>query len=224
MEPAKHGSTAEQVRKAIREEIRNGVFEPGCRLTSDMLAERYHVSRTPVREALIRLEEEKLVSGTPNAGYELRQPSIAELCEIYELREALEGLAIERTVRNGTPPELIEELRRFCELRRTGSDESVLGASDLAFHTAICRHCGSAAIRAVIENSLLLSTVFAIAPKLFRGDRRRTNREHEEILAAVEAGDAKRARRLLENHIASARKRLETLTGKPADKTRRQES
>ena len=38
MEPAKHGSTAEQVRKAIREEIRNGVFEPGCRLTSDMLA------------------------------------------------------------------------------------------------------------------------------------------------------------------------------------------
>lgn len=224
MEPAKHGSTAEQVRKAIREEIRNGVFEPGCRLTSDMLAERYHVSRTPVREALIRLEEEKLVSGAPNVGYELRQPDIAELCEIYELREALEGLAIERTVRNGTPPELVEELRRFCELRRAGSDENELGASDLAFHSAICRHCGSATVRAVIENSLLLSTVFAVAPKLFRANRRKTNREHEEILAAVETGDAKRARRLLENHIASARKRLERLSGKPADKTRRRKS
>lgn len=214
MEPAKHGSTAEQVRSAIREEIRNGVFEPGCRLTSDMLAERYHVSRTPVREALIRLEEEKLVSGTPNAGYELRQPSIAELCEIYELREALEGLAIERTVRNGTPPELLEELRRFRELRQSGGNEAESGAGDLAFHSAICRHCGSAAIRAVIENSLLLATVFAVAPRLFRADRRKTDREHEEILAAVEAGDAKRARRLLESHIASARKRLENLIGK----------
>jgi len=224
MEPAKHGNTAEQVRKAIREEIRTGVFEPGCRLTSDMLAERYHVSRTPVREALIRLEEEKLVSGTPNAGYELRQPSIAELCEIYELREALEGMAIERAVRNGTPPELVEELRRFCELRRSSGKETELGAGDLAFHSAICRHCGSTTIRAVVENSLLLSTVFAIAPKLFRGDNSKTNREHEEILSAVEAGDAKRARRLLENHIASARKRLEKLIEKPAGKTHRQES
>jgi len=211
MESIKHGSTAEQVRKAIREEIRNGVFEPGCRLTNDMLAERYHVSRTPVREALIRLEEEKLVSGTPNAGYELRQPSIAELCDIYELREALEGLAIERTVRNGTPPELIEELRRFCELRQSSSNESELGAGDLAFHSAICRHCGSAAIRAIIENTLLLSTVFAVAPKLFHADRRKTNREHEEILTAIESGDAKRAHKLLAAHIASARKRLEKL-------------
>lgn len=223
MEAVKHGSTAEEVRKAIREDIRNGVFLPGCRLNSDMLAERYRVSRTPVREALIRLEEENLVAGTPNAGYEVRQPSIAELCEIYEVREALEGLAIERTVRNGAPPELIGELRRICELRRTSSDEAELGAGDLAFHSAICRHCGSAAVRAIIENTLLLSTVFAVAPRLFRGDRRKTNREHEEILAAVEAGDAKRARRLLADHIASARKRLEKLTGKPAGKTPRTE-
>lgn len=213
METGKHGSTAELVRKAIRDDIRNGVFAPGCRLTNEMLAERYQVSRTPVREALIRLEEEKLVAGTPNAGYELRQPSIAELCEIYELREALEGLAIERIVRNGPPPLLLEELRRFCELRRTSSDETELGAGDLAFHSAICRYCGSAAIRAIIENTLLLSTVFAVAPKLIRSDRRKTNREHEAILAAVESGNAKLARRLLANHIASARKRLKKLRG-----------
>lgn len=215
MKPAKHGSTAEQVRKAIREEIRDGIFEPGCKLTSEMLAERYHVSRTPVREALIRLEEEKLVCGTPNAGYELRQPSIRELCEIYELREALEGLAIERTIRNGAPPELLEELRSFCELRRTGGASVSPVAGDLAFHTAICRHCGSETLRAVIENSLLLATIFAVAPKLLRANRPKADREHEEILAAVEAGNAKRARKLLAGHIASARKRLERLLDTP---------
>ena len=110
MERSRHGSTAGQVRKAIRADIQTGVFPAGSRLTSEMLAERYRVSRTPVREALIRLEEDGLVCGTPNAGYELRQPTIAELCEIYELREALEGLAIERTIRTGVPPELLKEL------------------------------------------------------------------------------------------------------------------
>ena len=121
MERSRHGSTAGQVRKAIRADIQTGVFPAGSRLTSEMLAERYRVSRTPVREALIRLEEDGLVCGTPNAGYELRQPTIAELCEIYELREALEGLAIERTIRTGVPPELLKELRQACELRRNSS-------------------------------------------------------------------------------------------------------
>ncbi len=209
----KHGSTAEQVRNAIREDIRNGVFLPGTRLTSEMLGGRYQVSRTPVREALIRLEEEKLVSGTPNAGYELRQPSITELCEIYELREALEGVAIERIVRDGAPPELLDELRRFCVLRQNSRDEAELGAGDLAFHSAICRHCGSAALRGIVENTLLLSTVFAVAPRLIHSNRQKTNREHEAILAAMEAGNGKLARRLLAGHIAAARKRLEKLRG-----------
>ena len=205
MERSRHGSTAEQVRKAIRADIQTGVFPAGSRLTSEMLAERYRVSRTPVREALIRLEEDGLVCGTPNAGYELRQPTIAELCEIYELREALEGLAIERTIRTGVPPELLKELRR------NSSVNGELEAGDFAFHRAICRHCGSAALRGIIDNTLLLSTVFAVAPKLFRADRGRTDREHEAIVQAVADGDAKRARRLLTNHIAAARKRLEKL-------------
>ncbi|HBP07562.1 GntR family transcriptional regulator [Victivallaceae bacterium BBE-744-WT-12] len=211
MERSRHGSTAGQVRKAIRADIQTGVFPAGSRLTSEMLAERYRVSRTPVREALIRLEEDGLVCGTPNAGYELRQPTIAELCEIYELREALEGLAIERTIRTGVPPELLKELRQACELRRNSSVNGELEAGDFAFHRAICRHCGSAALRGIIDNTLLLSTVFAVAPKLFRADRGRTDREHEAIVQAVADGDAKRARRLLTNHIAAARKRLEKL-------------
>ena len=158
MERSRHGSTAGQVRKAIRADIQTGVFPAGSRLTSEMLAERYRVSRTPVREALIRLEEDGLVCGTPNAGYELRQPTIAELCEIYELREALEGLAIERTIRTGVPPELLKELRQACELRRNSSVNGELEAGDFAFHRAICRHCGSAALRGIIDNTLLLST------------------------------------------------------------------
>ena len=213
MANGRRGNTADFIREAIRTDIRNGNFQPGMKLTTEMLAERYRVSRTPVREALIRLEEDGLARGTANAGYEIRQLTIEELCEIYEIREALEGMAVERIVRNGVPAELLEELDRFCEIRRTSGEEAELEAGDLAFHQAICRHCGSNAVRTIIDNFLILSTVFAVAPRLFRSNRARTNREHEAILEAIRSGNAKLARKLLANHIAAARKRLEKLVG-----------
>ena len=211
MANSRRGTTTDTICKAIRTDIRKGVFPPGVKLTTAALATRYQVSRTPVREALIRLEQEKLLRGTANAGYEIPQLTIRELCEIYEVREALEGVAIERMIRNGPPPELIAELERFCELGRNGNSDTEQCAGDLAFHQAICRNCGSETLRDIVDNFLILTTIFATTPRLLAADRTRDFSEHEAILAAVRNGRAKVARTLLTNHIASARKRLEKL-------------
>ena len=211
MKEHSRGQTTDLVRLRILEDIRDGFLVPGAKLATEQLARRYQVSRTPVREALIRLEQDGLAESTPNAGCVLRALSLEEICDIYEIREALEGMAVERIVRHGVTPELVAELKETCRIRRReGADLRELEAGDLAFHQALCRHCGSAAISGVIDNCLILSTIFSMLP-LRAVSRRRLDgvtREHETIIAAMEAGNSRLARRLLVAHIAAARKRL----------------
>lgn len=213
------GNTAEIVRNRILDELQSGQFDFSDRLVTDSLAKRYNVSRTPVREALIRLEQEGIVAATANSGFELRQPTIPELCELYELRELLEGVAVEKVTRNGASPDFIARLRTLCEERRTSmpdSDEKA-GRADRDFHQLICDSCDSPLIQSLIRNYLALSKIFRAntsLPKRKIRVRRDADREHDRIVDAIEAGNAKLARKLMSNHIASARRDFERLLNK----------
>lgn len=206
------GNMAEYTRRLILEDIYNRVFVETKRLTTENLAKRYNVSRTPVREALIQLEREGLVESNANSGYQLRQISGEELCEIYEIRERLEPLAAAKLAEADPSAETIAHLRSLCADRRNAECFEELLVADRQFHQLLCDRCGAETLRNIIRNFLILSTPFSATPSQdFRYDRRHVSAvsdEHDRIVDAIEAGNSKLAERLLRDHIASARKQI----------------
>lgn len=206
------GNTVEAVCARIVQDLKNGNLRSGERLVAHTLADRYRVSRTPVREALLRLEKEGIVTGTANAGFEPRKPTLEELCELYELRELLEGYAVEKLTFQGVAPELLEQLRQLTAERRacheSGDDEQAAQA-DLAFHQLICDSCRSPLMQKILRNHLELSVIFKANPEfrqLLEDTPQDCDDEHEAILAALEGGKAKAAHKAMALHIANARK------------------
>jgi DNA-binding GntR family transcriptional regulator len=102
------GTTADAVYEDLRRRIVDGKLAPGQRLRSDALATMLKVSRTPVREALRKLEAEGLIGHSPRGGLIVQQLSEDDLTEIFYIREALEGLAARLAADNATPREIAE--------------------------------------------------------------------------------------------------------------------
>lgn len=209
---AVRGNTVEAVCDRIVQDLKNGSLRSGERLVAHTLADRYRVSRTPVREALLRLEKEGIVTGTANAGFEPRKPTLEELCELYELRELLEGYAVEKLTTQGVSAELLAELRQLTEKRRVShesGDHEEAARSDLAFHQLICDSCRSPLMQKVLRNHLELSVIFKVNPdfqQMLEKYPQTCDNEHEAILAALENGKPKAARRAMALHIENARK------------------
>src|SRR5262249_51574734 len=134
------GTTAEAVYRALRRGIVHGDLAPGERLRSDALAGEMQVSRTPVREALRKLEAEGLVT---HAGARLvvRAFSEQDLTEQFYIREALEGMAARLAAQNATPAEIAEihELLDDMEPVRRRGDVAALRRLTAEFHRLVCR-------------------------------------------------------------------------------------
>jgi len=134
------GTAVDAVYEALRRNILDGELPPGHRLRSDVLANELKVSRTPVREALRKLESEGLVDAS-RSGLVVRQSSEEDLVEIFYLREALEGMAARLAAENATRAE-IDELHALFE-----DMEAVAARGDIAlvrkltgeFHLLVCR-------------------------------------------------------------------------------------
>jgi DNA-binding GntR family transcriptional regulator len=134
------GTAVDAVYEVLRRSILDGELPPGHRLRSDVLANELKVSRTPVREALRKLETEGLVDAS-RSGLVVRQSSEEDLVEIFYLREALEGTAARLAAENATRAE-IDELHALFE-----DMEAVAARGDIAlvrkltgeFHLLVCR-------------------------------------------------------------------------------------
>ncbi len=134
------GTAVDAVYEVLRRSILDGELPPGHRLRSDVLANELKVSRTPVREALRKLETEGLVDAS-RSGLVVRQSSEEDLIEIFYLREALEGMAARLAAENATRAE-IDELHALFE-----DMEAVAARGDIAlvrkltgeFHLLVCR-------------------------------------------------------------------------------------
>ncbi len=120
------GTTAEAVYQVLRHGIVHGDLAPGERLRSDALANELRVSRTPVREALRKLEAEGLVAQS-GSGLVVRAFSEQDLTELFYVREALEGMAARLAAENATPSE-IAEIRELLDDMETVRQRGDLGA------------------------------------------------------------------------------------------------
>jgi DNA-binding GntR family transcriptional regulator len=193
--------------EVLRGAILAGELEPGGRIRQLALAERLGISRTPLREALARLEVEGLVRLLPAGGVEVARFDPQAAIELYDVREVLDGLAARRAAERGDAAALAglrrhQEAMRGC-LERTDAHDWF--THHVAFHEGIFLASGNARLVTLISivrqaaqrfHGLLLTTPNRLAIAFG---------EHEAILRAVEERDPERAERLARLHISNAK-------------------
>jgi DNA-binding GntR family transcriptional regulator len=206
----------EQVRDRLREDILAGRLDPGTELSEVALAREFGTSRGPLREALGRLAAEGLVTITPRRGAVVTQLSRQEFLDAYQVREALETLAIRLAVPLISDIE-VAHLRELCELMgRAARDDEVHVFFDTnnSFHEALVRGSRNDKLHEV--HRMLVGQMVPYLPRSLelRGSLQQSVAEHEAILAAIEARDPERAAELLAEHIEVPQRVLESEAGR----------
>ena len=187
----------------ILEAIDVGVFKPGDRLVESDLADRFGVSRTPIREALQRLETQSLLT---RDGRSLIVASLDhnQLAELYVVRAELEGLAARLAARHAAPEE-IRVLREMVEEDRALLlDPSALSRANRRFHKQV--HLASHNRYLVQQLDLVHRSMALLASTSLAAEGRGADAldEHSAIVAAIEAGDGDKADDALKTHISRA--------------------
>jgi DNA-binding GntR family transcriptional regulator len=205
--PLQRRRLVDEAAQRLREAILSGRLAAGARLRQTDLADRLGISRTPIREALVRLREEGLIELRPRGGVRVAPLDPAEAVELYVLREVLDGLAA-RLAAARRERAALARLERA--LGRMGAcvergDPTHWFRSHVAFHEEIIRaaanrHLGRLA--AVVHLSIR-----QFHPMLLKIPRRlaEADREHRQIFEAIAARDAEGAERAARAHIAAAR-------------------
>jgi GntR family transcriptional regulator, rspAB operon transcriptional repressor len=200
-----------KVYSSFKHDIIYGVFQPGEALSEQALASRYKSSRTPVREAAVRLQKDRLLRIVPNRGYFVAQITLQVLNDLYEFRTAVECAAAELAAAKGADPELLKELKTLSRVSCSPRDrKSCLRfiEADTAFHVGIARISrNQMLLQAVSEaRSQMERIMFAAIDINYYGEV--PGREHLEILSAIQDRDPSRARQLMHDHIMQSKDKV----------------
>lgn len=197
-------SLGDRVYQALKRDIITGVFQSGEPLSEKVLARRYRGSRTPVREAAVRLQQENLLQVVPNRGYFVKHITVNELIELYEYRAALEGACAELAAQRGAEEAPLQELDRLGEVHFQQNDRASYEGfilADTAFHIGLAQ---------LTRNHLLLQAVrdvrcqmerimYAAMDLQYYGES--PAHEHAGIIQAIRQREPARARQLMQEHI-----------------------
>ncbi len=221
-QPQDHVPASERVLERIGQSILTGELLPGTRLTETDLAQRFGVSRAPLREALLRLEERQLIERVPFSGMRVAPLGPRTIDELYEIREALEGLACRRAAAIITQ-EQIHELREFLSGRAVALRES--RGSDVRqlptiqdFHKMIARISGNRALERLLNGEIW--NYLRAQYRRFARTQERVEiglNEHMRIVDALEARDGDLVELLMRRHVAASRQGLVTARAKAED-------
>ncbi|PCI03913.1 MAG: GntR family transcriptional regulator [Hyphomicrobiales bacterium] len=203
----------------LREMVLDGTLPAGGRLSEISLAERIGISRTPIREALSRLEGEGLLERASGGGYLVRTFTFEDVHDAIELRGVLEGTSARLAAERGVEPSQLREIKLVVDAldpitSRAVADGDVSQYQELnfEFHQLLSSLSGSEIIRRELERAKLLP--FA-SPNAFLGDRtfRRSmasaQAQHRAIVEAIEMREGARAEALAREHARMARKNLD---------------
>ena len=209
MKAYKSTSLADQVFDKLENDIIQGVYPRGELLTELKLVEQLGVSRTPIREALRRLEQERLIEDT-GKGSRVLGITLEDLEDIMNIRERIEGLVAYYAAKNITP-EGLKELRHIVDLQEfyfSKHDKEHLRQVDDQFHDLIC---------ALSQRSVISDTLIPLMRKTRRYRRvaidnwertTRTMNEHKQIYEAIASGNAELAQELATAHITHAKEHM----------------
>jgi DNA-binding GntR family transcriptional regulator len=198
--------TRERVLDKLREAILSGRFQPGQRLVERELVEQLGVSRTPIREALRKLELEGLVTTVPYKGPMVTLPTLEDARQLYEVRAALEGQAASLLATRAQPEDvacLQQCVRTAEEAVRAGDVRAVLAANN-AFHDELAARCGNALLESLIANLRNRIILLRVESLSLPGRPPQSVAEHRQIVERIRARDPEGARQCMEMHILRA--------------------
>lgn len=197
----------------MREAIINGDFKPGQRLMEVQLADQMGVSRTPVREAIRKLELEGLVVMVPRKGAYVAGLSSEDVKEVLEIRAVLEGLAASLAAKQATKSE-VEDLKGIVEqFKQAAKDQDVvkLIQFDSDFHDVMYRASKNKKLIQLLSSLREQVQRFRVAYFTKIKNTEILIAEHNELLQAVEAGDTIKARKVAETHIATTERLITSI-------------
>ncbi len=189
--------------KTLREAIITGELKPGERLMEIKLANELGVSRTPVREAIRKLELEGLVIMTARKGAEVAPINEKDLMEVLEIRKTLEGLACELAAENATKAKINQFKEINEKILQAINEENIeeITKNDVEFHEAIY---------AITNNRRLVQMLHQLKEHIFRyrleyikdmKNKETIVDEHTRIIEAIATNDSKTAKKEIEKHI-----------------------
>jgi len=198
----------EKVYHQLRADMIACRLAPGTEIRENELASRFGVSKSPVRDALMRLEREGLVITLPRQGYRVAPVSLADVQDMFHLRVALEQACTERIVRRASDAQLAE-LDRFRHFEAAAWDGGFV-AYNREFHRALARIAGNARMRDLLIDLIdqMERAVQLSVSSLKKGDPQSLVQEHCELIDALQARQAARAQRLAARHVGDAGKRV----------------
>jgi len=191
---------------SIKEYILEGRLDENSRLTEEFLSTQLGISKSPIREALNRLETEGLIRIEPRRGAYLRRLSIEEVSDLYDLREALETHVV-RTAK--LTPALLAELQQSLKRQRAflkANDRAHYIEEDVRFHAALAEATGNGHLCAVLENTQ--NQIWLSRRNTYDLSSSTAPDHHEAIVKALEVNDRVRADAAMREHIENVKQRL----------------
>ncbi len=211
--PPEEMAPKQRVQDEIRRDIIFGRLSPGTRITEAALAQKYGISRVPVREALRAMEAEGFVQSKPYAGSTVAEIPVDDAGDLFIVREALERATARRAAKqaaaqysSGTPnPEWWKARKTLAEILDAGDAAIAEGRLDLLPELNIRFHLGVAELGSSGSLTALLRQISGKIEWLYAADvgtrGRQSWGEHRAIMSAIDAGDLKQADKLMGAHI-----------------------
>lgn len=194
---------SEEITEILRDDILAGIYKPRQRLIEEELSERFFVSRTPIREALKRLETAGLIEIEPYKGAFIADIDLNEIRDSYELRCVLESFVTEHAVAYITT-DVINQLQ--CSMERMencilAGDNRGFAQEDHHFHALIFDHCPNKVAVKVLNEQLERTAAFRRLSWRTTGGMQNSMKGHKNILDAIKAGDPEAASIYASRHI-----------------------
>ncbi|WP_338829146.1 GntR family transcriptional regulator [Bradyrhizobium sp. 27S5] len=190
----------------LRSDILSCHFAPGDEMREQELAERYAVSRQPVRDALLRLEREHLVTVQPRQGYRVNPISLSDARDLLRFRLALEPACVAEAIESAPDSILksLDEFRRF-----SGSHEDFI-AYNRGFHSALAHASGNRRMAATLCDLIgQADRLVRVSVSNLKGhDPAKLVAEHVALIDAMQQREARTAARIIKAHIAATEKRV----------------
>ena len=202
------------IRALIEAGIRDGHYKPGDKLDEGELRQRFEVSRTPVREALLQLASKDLVVFRPRQGAHVAEMTVKEIAAMWEVLANLEGLCASLAVRRMTPEE-VQAVQSVHE--RAAGTREVEAYADLnnAFHECFYLGCRNAYLARQVTDIRTRLKAYRRHPFERAGGIERSIAGHRAVVEALVAGDDQRADAAMREHVASGLSFLDLVANMP---------
>jgi DNA-binding GntR family transcriptional regulator len=210
---------ADRAYEDLRRRILTGTHQPGEWLREESIATALDVSRTPVRDALRRLQADGLVELHPNRGARVAGFADADLDDIFSMRAVLEGFAARRAAERGGDPAVLDELNGLCEAMEEAVRAGANDANDLItdlnmrFHRALHRAAGNALLPSLLSSVIEISLVRHTFHNYMPAEMRRSLTQHRELVEAIAARDGTWAEAVMTAHVLAGRASLRRHVG-----------